>query len=738
MPKTSVERNSFIKGLITEASPLTFPENASLDEVNFQLNRDGSRQRRLGLDYETGYSKISLALSSAVLAGCAISSFVWKNINNESTVGLSVVQVGSKLWFFDLLESAHSASIKNGGVAVDLNSLYGVSNSSELQFAAVNGILVVTCISCKPIKVEYDSDADSITTSQLNLKIRDLVGVEDVNEVDVRPTTYSVNHHYNLLNQGWTDGAITQHFNQGGSYPSNADILHLGKNAISGDFQTGTLWQQFFGNTPAPKGKFIIDAFKRGQSRSSKSGLTLSGEEERGKPTVCAAFAGRLFYSGIKGNVRNKDDESMNFTGSLLYTQLVDNNKKLEYCYQEADPTSEHVSDLVATDGGVVDIIDAKNILKLIARETSLVVIAENGVWEISGPDGIFKADDYSISQVTTVGAVNAQSILDVEGTIMYWADSGIMQLSPDQVSGKLSANNLTETTIQSFYIDISSVSKLYCVGNYDSGNRTVSWLYNSSNSYDGTSFVSKYNRELRYDLVLGAFYYYNLSTLEDQVYVAGYLPTDMFQNVDVNNYVYSSSDNVLSSAEDVILTERARGVNTTKTKYITIINTTSVKMTFSAYTRDDFYDWKTEDGVGEDSSGYLITGYELFNDSQRNKFLNYLTTHFIRTEDGFTDDGIGNLTPTHPSSCTVQVRWGWANSAAGGKWSSSFQAYRPRRAYVPLSEYDDYDTGELVITTKNKIRGTGRSLSIKFSTTAGHEMHILGWAYNAEGGSYV
>src|SRR5690606_33328542 len=122
------------------------------------------------------------------------------------------------------------------------------------------------------------------------------------------------------------------------------------------------------------------------------------------------------------------------------------------------------------TDGGVVDIIDAKNILKLIARETSLVVIAENGVWEISGPDGIFKADDYSISQVTTVGAVNAQSILDVEGTIMYWADSGIMQLSPDQVSGKLSANNLTETTIQSFYIDISSVSKLYCVGNYDSG----------------------------------------------------------------------------------------------------------------------------------------------------------------------------------------------------------------------------------------------------------------------------
>ena len=37
---------SFIQGLVTEASPLTFPENASIDEDNFVLNRDGSRSRR--------------------------------------------------------------------------------------------------------------------------------------------------------------------------------------------------------------------------------------------------------------------------------------------------------------------------------------------------------------------------------------------------------------------------------------------------------------------------------------------------------------------------------------------------------------------------------------------------------------------------------------------------------------------------------------------------------------------
>ena len=47
---------SFVKGLVTEANQLTFPENASVDEANFVLNRDGSRYRRLGVDYETGYA----------------------------------------------------------------------------------------------------------------------------------------------------------------------------------------------------------------------------------------------------------------------------------------------------------------------------------------------------------------------------------------------------------------------------------------------------------------------------------------------------------------------------------------------------------------------------------------------------------------------------------------------------------------------------------------------------------
>ncbi len=42
--------NKLIKGLITEAGELSFPEDATIDELNCVLDKDGSRRRRLGLE----------------------------------------------------------------------------------------------------------------------------------------------------------------------------------------------------------------------------------------------------------------------------------------------------------------------------------------------------------------------------------------------------------------------------------------------------------------------------------------------------------------------------------------------------------------------------------------------------------------------------------------------------------------------------------------------------------------
>jgi len=47
---------NFSKGKITEATPLSFPENAALELDNMDLRKDGSIPRRLGADLEANYN----------------------------------------------------------------------------------------------------------------------------------------------------------------------------------------------------------------------------------------------------------------------------------------------------------------------------------------------------------------------------------------------------------------------------------------------------------------------------------------------------------------------------------------------------------------------------------------------------------------------------------------------------------------------------------------------------------
>ena len=79
------EMTTFVKGLITEANPLTFPENASLEEVNFVLNPDGSRQRRYGIDFEVDHVLVDLGIDVSS-TGAAISSHLWTAVANRGDI----------------------------------------------------------------------------------------------------------------------------------------------------------------------------------------------------------------------------------------------------------------------------------------------------------------------------------------------------------------------------------------------------------------------------------------------------------------------------------------------------------------------------------------------------------------------------------------------------------------------------------------------------------------------------
>lgn len=266
MAQQSVKReyNTFVKGIVTEAGPLTFPENASLDEENCVLNRDGSRQRRLGMDFEED----AVLRSVTVAADDAITSFLWKNAANDVDNQFAVVQVGQNLFVFD----ANAPSVSAALIATVNISTY-VTGKRPVGFANGLGYLFMAEGKANPAYLSYVPSTNTVTVSPIQIKIRDYFGLDDGLAVTTKPSTLSAEHNYNLLNQGWNSTQISAYQTATSTYPSNAQQWVIGKDA-NDDFQPALLNKHDFGTSPAPKGRFVIDAFARSTSRNSASGLT--------------------------------------------------------------------------------------------------------------------------------------------------------------------------------------------------------------------------------------------------------------------------------------------------------------------------------------------------------------------------------------------------------------------------------------------------------------------------------
>jgi len=130
---------------------------------------------------------------------------------------------------------------------------------------------------------------------------------------------------------------------------------------------------------------------------------------------------------------------------------LIENTTDLGNCYQINDPTSEDISDLLDTDGGSIIIPDAVNIKYLYAFGSNLYIFADNGVWSINGVDNVFRATEYSIRLITSVGILTAESFVEAEGIPFWWSKYGIHAMTFDQTTGFPQEQNIGISVIQSF-----------------------------------------------------------------------------------------------------------------------------------------------------------------------------------------------------------------------------------------------------------------------------------------------
>lgn len=752
----NVEITTFIKGLITEAGPLTFPENASLSESNFVLNRDGSRQRRLGMDYEDGYSLKDTGLDLASNPDIATSSHVWENANQDGTLDVGVIQVGTDLYFYDINMDNISSSILNGGSPL----VTGGVADTEISATSIQGKLVVAHGLPNALIYEYDSNSDTVTVSDVDLFIRDQFGIEEAIDFGVRPvfTPGSPDfhkHRYNLLNQGWplasdhiidflgnlhsTGDPVSTTRNEIGVYPSNSDIYwsytndSAGAAVLIGMYSPYMLSRGFTGEGKAPRGRIVLDLFNRGQSRRGgypAGSSQIAQDRTEGAITSVESYAGRVFYSARDDGLIDGDGNSPQIGSLVFYSQVVSSETDLGRCHSELDPTEETLNDILDSDGGFISIPEAGSILKLATLGNSLFIIADNGVWELHGGEKIFSATNQNVNKVTKVGALSQSSILSSEEILSYWSESGIQVITKDEASLRGVSNNITYTTIQTFYEEIPVEVRKKAAATYDPVSRQVRWLY-------GGGLDNKYfaDRELIFDLSLKAFYTSETKSLTTgSPHLAGYVPlsSTIFNTTDKTVVVGSST--VVVGTDTVVASTRTIEESTKgSAKYLTFVKNSgdaNWSFTFSHYKEATFKDWVTEDGVGVDANASLLTGFLTAGTASRDKKTPYLITHCRLTEEGFTDDGLGNLTPIGPSSCKVQAQWEWTNSDSAGRWGPKFEAYRLPRYFGATGASDPFDYGFTVVTTKSKLRGKGRALSLLFETEAGKDLHLYGWGH--------
>lgn len=687
--------NTFIKGLVTEAGELTFPENASIDELNCLLERDGSRRRRLAVKVEESNVLSTFTVSETDV----FTTGSWENAAGQAGLDFLVVQSGSTLYFYNTASEPYSANQKT--FSVDLTAFeqagsVGAGNA-KVQTTSIVGALVVASAAINSFFVEYDPTTDTISTTAITPRVRDFEWQGDTENYSVSDSSPSAQRIYDAKNAGWGQGGGPADYTKALTHPWFA-----GKDA-NGDY-SATEWAKVYsGTTLTGNGHFILDFFNK-----VRSGLPTEAEASRFK--TVAAFSGRVFYAGLT---------SAKNGGKILFSKQLDNISEAGRCYQQNDPTGENASDLLDTDGGVIIIPDANNIQKLHVFGSTLFVFAENGVWQISGVDNVFRATEYSISRITQIGMTNFNTFVSVEGVPMWWSKNGIHTVSFDQVSGKGQEQNLTISTIQKFFDKIDGNAKAQCTAAYDATNKRVHWFYPSNSEPK----VNKKNRVLTLDIAIQAFYPWEVADSEtntDYIVGASYLQGFGSDFTDVDVFTSAGDDVVLSTGEDVVVNKLTQLSQADSSVALMVFDNATSKMTIAFFSGTDFLDWGDAN-----YSSYAEAGYDFLGDLVLKKNAPYIQVYLRPTETGFEGSDVLGYTPVRESSLLVSSYWDFRNSTS----STPQQAYRLK--YLPVvntSSLNVWDYPENVVTTRLKMRGHGRSMRLRFESEQGKDFVLLGF----------
>ena len=280
------------KGLLTEISPLSFPDGATSHELNFTVNKDGLvRERRKGFSYV--YPLNTFAGATSTLENL----FYWR---------------GSKYAIAILTNAVPETYLRVHALDANFTAVADVKIADAIvstQIAELTNFLVITLSNNdKPILLEYEEATDSILVNTVGLHVRDFELVNDGLRASETPTSLTDNHRYNLYNAGWfvskkdedqsgnpLTPTITSYFNAFSKYPSNADSVGVGMITNSSGvltFDPEYVRDAGLGNSLTPRGHYVfpIDNYNRT--------LKIGAPSNDGAPSTTLTLLGTITLSG--------------------------------------------------------------------------------------------------------------------------------------------------------------------------------------------------------------------------------------------------------------------------------------------------------------------------------------------------------------------------------------------------------------------------------------------------------
>lgn len=730
---------TFVKGFITEASGLNFPEDASIDEENFELFKDGSRRKRLGVDFDTVDLFAGDSIVKTTIDTIATTSFLWEGAGEDGNISILVIQQGSVLFFLNA-GGPDIGPIATTTVDLGIFSKSTSFQNTPLSYTSSGNRLFITSSDIVPLYIKHSTSSPFAVATGITILVRDLDGLDDGRAVEERPQTITINtpKYYNLLNQGWTTTAspgnlVTAANNADGSggiqqinntadyfkeitngFPSNTDTFPLYKleSALEpvavGAYWPAEAFKFSLGNSKAPRGHNILNPFFKTRLFSGEPVEIINAG-----PEGVAFYAGRVFHAqGSK----------------VYYSQVIVDDTSIGKCFQSADPTAEDINALVDTDGGEVTISEASGIKQLITFSDKLVIFAQNGVWSIDGADAPFSATNLRVSKISDTGVSSSLAAVAADDFIFYTALSGIYTVSYDQSNGLLTSQNISQTTIQTFYNNEIAPGVLTVKGKYDRLNKKMFWMFN-----DGTSF-SKYSEILILDIPLGAFYKHRIGNLDGEApFITDFKESSNTELVVQEfNIITSSGDTVVDSALNQVIAEEDRFLS--KTSIFDFLayrseDATNYGLGSASFEDLTFVDWASQQAGGASYEAFVTTGFDIGKDLIRKKQSPVIQAAFNRTESRFVDNGSGGVEFDRPSSCLLTASWDWSDNTVSGKVGKEQEVYRFRRAFLAGSIGEVFDDGLPIVTSRTKLRGKGRAISLRFRSTAGKDCQLLGWA---------